>query len=82
MEQHRWATLIIPHVDYDRGSLRNDIALIKLSSPARYNRYIRPICLPTEVTAGRDFLQGPPAGAICTTVGWGATFEHGSDRKT
>ncbi|KAG5899669.1 hypothetical protein JTB14_015159 [Gonioctena quinquepunctata] len=79
MEQHRWASQIISHEFYTKSTLRNDIALMKLSSPARFNRYVRPICLPSEATAGRDFVRGPSAGTICTTVGWGATMEHGSD---
>lgn len=81
MEQRRWASFIIFHENYDKKSLTNDIGLIKLSAPVRFNRYVRPICLPSEATAGRDFIQGPPEGTICTTVGWGATIEHGSDRK-
>nr|XP_023023966.1 serine protease nudel [Leptinotarsa decemlineata] len=79
MEQHRWASQIFPHESYDKSKLRHDIALMKLSSPVRFNRYVRPICLPSEATAGRDFVNGPAVGTICTTVGWGATFEHGSD---
>lgn len=81
MEQRRWASFILFHENYDKKTLKNDIGLMKLSSPIRFNRYVRPICLPSEATAGRDFIQGPPEGTICTTVGWGATIEHGSDRK-
>ncbi|CAG9836716.1 unnamed protein product [Diabrotica balteata] len=79
MEQHRWATVVISNENYDRGTLKNDIALMKLSAPVRFNRYVRPLCLPSELTAGRDFTSGPSPGTICTTVGWGATIEHGAD---
>ncbi|CAG9823853.1 unnamed protein product [Phaedon cochleariae] len=79
MEQHRWAAVIIANENYDKSTLENDIALMKLSSPVRFNRYVRPICLPSEATAGRNFMEGPSPGTICTTVGWGATIEHGSD---
>ncbi|VEN60340.1 unnamed protein product [Callosobruchus maculatus] len=79
MEQTRWAAVAIPHEDYDRATLSNDIALMKLSSPVRFNRYVRPICLPSDATAGDGFINAPPAGEICTTVGWGATVEHGID---
>ncbi|CAH1186896.1 unnamed protein product, partial [Phyllotreta striolata] len=79
MEQHRWASVVIPNRNYDRTTLKHDIALMKLSSPVRFNRYIRPVCLPTEFTAGRDFMAGPSPGTICTTIGWGATMEHGAD---
>lgn len=81
MEQSRWAAVAVPHEHYDKSTLSDDIALMKLSSPVRYNRYVRPICLPSETTAGRDYLQGPAPGTICTTVGWGATVEHGTDRN-
>nr|CAI5852171.1 unnamed protein product [Callosobruchus analis] len=79
MEQTRWAAVAIPHEDYDRSTLSNDIALMKMSSPVRFNRYVRPICLPSDATAGDGFINAPPPGEICTTVGWGATVEHGVD---
>uniref|UniRef100_A0A6P7FDM3 Serine protease nudel-like n=1 Tax=Diabrotica virgifera virgifera TaxID=50390 RepID=A0A6P7FDM3_DIAVI len=79
MEQHRWAAIVISNEKYDRGTLKNDIALMKMSAPVRFNRYVRPLCLPSELTAGRDFTSGPAPGTICTTVGWGATIEHGAD---
>lgn len=80
MEQTRWATVAIPHEAYSKKSLKNDIALMKLSKALRFNRYVRPICLPSEATAGEDFLKGPRPNTVCTTVGWGATIEHGADR--
>ncbi|XP_050314340.1 serine protease nudel isoform X2 [Anthonomus grandis grandis] len=79
MDQRRWVKLVVPHKAYSKNNLRNDIALMKLSAPIRYNRYVRPICLPSEATAGQNYLNGPMAGTVCTTVGWGATIEHGSD---
>ncbi|XP_044258893.1 serine protease nudel-like [Tribolium madens] len=79
MEQSRWATVAIPHESYNKRSLKNDIALMKLSKPVRFNRYVRPICLPSEMTAGDDFLRGPKPNTVCVTVGWGATVEHGTD---
>ncbi|ERL91156.1 hypothetical protein D910_08496 [Dendroctonus ponderosae] len=79
MDQRRWARTIISHPDYDKEFLRNDIALIKLSAPIRYNRHVRPICLPSQRTAGSQYLKAPVSGTVCTTVGWGATIEHGTD---
>ncbi|XP_076268925.1 serine protease nudel isoform X2 [Rhynchophorus ferrugineus] len=79
MDQRRWASQVISHELYSKSNLRNDIALMKLSAPVRYNRFVRPLCLPSEATAGKDYLKGPHAGTICTTVGWGATMEHGAD---
>lgn len=82
MQQNRFVSHVICHAGYDRANLKNDIAIMRLSAPLRYNRYVRPICLPSEFTAGRNFHRGPPPGTICTAVGWGATVEHGAaDRK-
>lgn len=79
--QTRWVTMAIAHPQYNKTSLQNDISLMKLSAPVRYNRYVRPICLPAETTAGSDFYNAPYPGTRCTVVGWGATREHAPDRK-
>ncbi|XP_018321822.1 serine protease nudel [Agrilus planipennis] len=79
MEQIRTVSAIVSHQLYDKASLKNDLALMKVSDPFKFNRYVRPICLPTEITAGSNYLRGPSPGTICTAVGWGATVEHGSD---
>lgn len=81
MEQIRFATVVVPHQDFDKTNLQSDIALMKLSGPMRYNRFVRPICLPSESTAGGNFHTVPYPGTTCTVVGWGATVEHGADRK-
>lgn len=80
--QRRWVTHAIPHPHYNKSTLQHDISLLKLSSPLRYNRYVRPICLPTEATAGGDFFNVPYPGTKCTVVGWGATTEHSPDRSS
>ncbi|XP_017777496.1 PREDICTED: serine protease nudel-like [Nicrophorus vespilloides] len=79
MQQTRFASHVIPHADYDRANLKNDLALMRLNAPVKFNRYVRPICLPTEFTAGQNYDKGPIPGTICTAVGWGATVEHGID---
>ncbi|KAB0800716.1 hypothetical protein PPYR_06455 [Photinus pyralis] len=79
MVQNRVVDHIISHEFYDRHKLKNDIALMKISKPLEFNRYVRPICLPSEITAGKNYLWGPEPGTLCTAVGWGATVEHGTD---
>ncbi|GJQ72842.1 hypothetical protein Trydic_g1491 [Trypoxylus dichotomus] len=79
MQQTRFVTHIVTHSAYDRANLKNDLAMMKLSKPLTYNRYVRPICLPSEFTAGRDYLKEPTPGTLCTAVGWGATVERGYD---
>ncbi|KAM9745011.1 uncharacterized protein ACNS7B_009505 [Menidia menidia] len=44
-EQSRRPAEIIVHPDYNRVTLNNDIALIRLSSPVSFTQYISPVCL-------------------------------------
>lgn len=52
--------------------MMNDISLLRLEKPLIYNRWVRPICLPTpeRVTSKFDanWKSGPPPGTICTVV--------------
>lgn len=73
-EQTQPVSRIVLHDRYDRSDMRNDLALMKLKDPLRLNRWVRPVCLPPRG-------WGPSAGTVCTAVGWGATVEHGPDRK-
>uniref|UniRef100_A0A182WB30 Scavenger receptor class A n=1 Tax=Anopheles minimus TaxID=112268 RepID=A0A182WB30_9DIPT len=50
--------------------MSNDIAVIVLKTPVRFNDYVQPICLPAQ-----DAVYEP--GKNCTISGWGAT-EAGS----
>ncbi|KAF5307276.1 hypothetical protein FQR65_LT06992 [Abscondita terminalis] len=79
MVQNREVSNIVAHQFYDKVKLKNDISLMKISKPLEFNRYVRPICLPSEITAGKNFLWGPEPGTLCTAVGWGAMAEHGVD---
>lgn len=54
---------------------------MKLSAPLRYNRYVRPLCLPSPKTAGSDYLYGAKPETLCTVLDWGATEEHTAYRK-
>ncbi|XP_021924195.1 uncharacterized protein LOC110831956 [Zootermopsis nevadensis] len=71
-EQTQTVLHIVLHDHYDRSDMKNDLALMQLKNPLQLNRWVRPVCLPPEG-------WGPPAGTICTAVGWGATVEHGPD---
>uniref|UniRef100_A0A8B9TQ07 chymotrypsin n=1 Tax=Anas platyrhynchos TaxID=8839 RepID=A0A8B9TQ07_ANAPL len=50
----------------DSLTVRNDITLIKLATPAQLNARVSPVCLPQ---ATDDF----PGGLTCVTTGWGLT---------
>ncbi|KAG3256842.1 chymotrypsinogen B isoform X1 [Ictidomys tridecemlineatus] len=47
-------------------TVRNDITLLKLATPARFSQTVSAVCLPD---ANDDF----PAGTQCVTTGWGKT---------
>ena len=57
----------IVHPKYNKKTLNNDIALIKLSSPISFpsNNKIAPVCLPES---GNDFT-----GEDAIVTGWGTT---------
>ncbi|TKC35626.1 hypothetical protein EI555_017622 [Monodon monoceros] len=47
-------------------TVRNDITLLKLATPACFSETVSAVCLPS---ANDDF----PAGTLCATTGWGKT---------
>ncbi|XP_022438897.1 serine protease 56-like isoform X1 [Delphinapterus leucas] len=47
-------------------TIRNDITLLKLATPACFSETVSAVCLPS---ANNDF----PAGTLCATTGWGKT---------
>ncbi|KAM8774140.1 chymotrypsinogen B isoform 2-T2 [Rhynchonycteris naso] len=51
-------------------TVRNDITLLKLATPARFSQTVSAVCLPD---ADEDF----PAGTLCATTGWGKTKFNG-----
>ena len=64
---------------FDPEDMRNDIAVVHVSEPLHMNRWVRPIALADW--GSQHAPQDPPPGTQCTAVGWGATVEHGPDRK-
>nr|CAD7404502.1 unnamed protein product [Timema cristinae] len=71
-EQLRAVSGVSAHSKYDRTVMKNDLALLRLKDSLRLNRWVRQICLPRV---------SPRPFTVCTAVGWGATKEHGPDRK-
>lgn len=53
-----------PHRYWSWVGRAHDIALLKLTWPLKYNKYVWPICLP-----GLDFEVKD--GSLCTVTGWG-----------
>lgn len=53
----------IPHPEYTRRLVYNDIALLKVDRKITFNPHTRPLCLPTSSALPEEFLS----------MGWGAT---------
>lgn len=51
-------------------TMRNDITLLKLATPAVFSQTVSAVCLPS---ADDDF----PTGTVCVTTGWGKTKYNG-----
>ncbi|RXG57206.1 Trypsin-1 [Armadillidium vulgare] len=54
----------IIHEDFNKYSMFNDIALLRLQSPLNYTTYVQPIFLPSEEQQ---------SSGDCTLTGWGQT---------
>lgn len=75
---------VIRHSEYEQSTMKNDIALMKLKTSLTFNRWVRPICLPSKekMSTVEDWKFGPAAGTLCSTLGWGSIREKGPDRKS
>lgn len=71
--QLRKVVQIVVHNDFHPQTMNNDIALMRLEEPLFFDRWIRSICIPTDV-------KFPPAFVKCTIAGWGASRENGYAR--
>ncbi|XP_050343182.1 serine protease nudel [Nymphalis io] len=78
-EQNHRVTHIIVNHNYNQEDMKNDLSLLRVKPAIQFSRWVRPVCLPSPEVAGADWMWGPPAGTICTAVGWGATVERGPD---
>ncbi|XP_064471756.1 trypsin-7-like [Ornithodoros turicata] len=63
------------HKGYKRDTLENDIAILRLKWPAKFNENIRPICLPTS--RDETFF-----GKKAYVAGWGHLFHGGPSSPT
>jgi len=55
---------VIIHPEYDRRTVNNDIALLRIESDIRFNDNVQPICLPERGTTY--------AGIEAVVSGWGS----------
>ncbi|PIK33408.1 Polyserase-2, partial [Apostichopus japonicus] len=56
------------HPGYNPIILDNDVALLKLAEPVKFDYYVRPVCLPD----GNDFDE-VERYTNCYATGWGRT---------
>ncbi|KAH9510092.1 Chymotrypsin-like elastase member 2A [Bulinus truncatus] len=69
----RWARFVTPHEDYNSFTLKNDIALIKMSVPVEFTDRVRPACLPVY---GQEFFMNDD----CYITGFGERVKgHDAD---
>ncbi|XP_073674436.1 chymotrypsin-like protease CTRL-1 [Garra rufa] len=60
---------VITHPDFNKQTMHNDIALLKLSSSVEITSRISPICLPSSVPHIHP-------GTLCVITGWGITKDE------
>lgn len=66
----RGVSMIIRHEKYAKGSYDNDIALLKLSLPVKYNQLVKPVCLPPQGQINKK-------DSMAFVTGWGRQREYG-----
>ncbi|XP_061431533.1 LOW QUALITY PROTEIN: vitamin K-dependent protein C-like [Lethenteron reissneri] len=76
-EQNLPANLIVPHPNFDSDTFDSDLALLRLNSSARLDRYAVPACLPDRRLA--ELLTQP--GTLGVVSGWGREQEHGRNSR-
>ncbi|XP_076231283.1 serine protease nudel [Calliopsis andreniformis] len=79
MAQSRKARQTIIYPQYNSKELSNDIGMIMLDEPLRFNRWVRPVCLPGADILGDMWRLKPEANSTCIAIGWGAMKERGPD---
>lgn len=61
------------HSGYNPQTIKNDIAILKLPNPVKFNNKIKAVGLPTKSDAKTSF-----AGSLATTSGWGKPRDSAS----
>ncbi|XP_009559247.2 coagulation factor IX [Cuculus canorus] len=73
-EQRRKVVKILPHPTYNAtiNKHHNDIALLELDEPLKFNSYVTPICI-----GSREFTNALLKHGTGTVSGWGSTLFRG-----
>lgn len=71
LEQNHLLWQVFKNPKFNLFTIKNDITLLKLATPARLSARVSPVCLPE---ANDDF----PGGLSCVTTGWGLMHHNGN----
>jgi len=71
LTQYRKIASFERHPEFQRATFNNDIAVLRMDRPIRFNKYISPACLPI------DYEEEDFDGEIGMVAGWGRTEEKG-----
>ena len=63
-EQQIRVSDIFVHPNYDAETVDNDIAVLRLRTPLKMNRFVSPVCLPSSE-------DNMPVDSLGTILGWG-----------
>lgn len=74
-EQDIQVKKIFKYGGYYKGNLRNDIALLQLSSAIQFGTHVQPVCLPSQG-------DRVPVGSSCYITGWGKIAHPGKMHHT
>ncbi|CAK9811280.1 Serine protease nudel [Anthophora plagiata] len=79
MAQVRKARYTVIHPRYSSSDMSSDIGMIMLDDALRFNRWVRPVCLPSLDILGSLWRLKPDANTTCVAIGWGIISERGPD---
>ncbi|KAJ7308140.1 hypothetical protein JRQ81_008653 [Phrynocephalus forsythii] len=65
---------VVAHPAYDPARMDFDVALLELSRPLTFGKYVQPLCLPLPI---HQF----PAGRKCLISGWGSLQEGNASKS-
>ncbi|KAM8939174.1 ovochymase-2 [Pelodytes ibericus] len=72
--QKRSVREIFVHPKFTRQTMDYNMALLQMTEPFRFNRFVRPVCLPSKDSE-------PKPSSLCVVSGWGLNGREAKERK-